>query len=116
MSSDIVDKAKRKLLRKRKRRDYEKQKQNNTNINNNSSTTNDKNNEYIPLKKRRLDLTNQIKQTQKSIRSAKEQQEKLRREQRIKEAMGGRDTRSLIDQHQELVSKGMLQSPTSFPH
>ena len=31
----------------------------------------------VPLTKRRADLTNQIKQTQKSIRFAKEEQEKL---------------------------------------
>lgn len=102
MSSEIVNKAKRKLLRKRKRRQLEKEQQQNGSKHESNDT------EYIPLKKRRLDLTNQIKQQQKSIRSAKEEQEKLRREQRMKETMGGRDTRSLIDQHHELVKKGMI--------
>eukprot|EP01083_Nonionella_stella_P033154 90757_1 len=104
MSSDTVTKARRKLLRKRKRRQLDKQ--NNLTKNGNEPHT-DGDTQYIPLKKRRLDLANRIQQNQKSIRSAKEEQEKKRYEAKLREAMGGRDQRTLIDQHQELVRQGL---------
>eukprot|EP00484_Ammonia_sp_Unknown_P027656 CAMPEP_0197038110 /NCGR_PEP_ID=MMETSP1384-20130603/15127_1 /TAXON_ID=29189 /ORGANISM="Ammonia sp." /LENGTH=669 /DNA_ID=CAMNT_0042468503 /DNA_START=14 /DNA_END=2023 /DNA_ORIENTATION=+ len=101
-TSSVVAKARRKLFQKRKRRE-----DNQTNNNTDNQDRDNDSHEYVPLKKRRFELQTEILQRQKSIRSAKEEQEKLRREQRMAERMGGRDRRSLIDQHQELVSKGL---------
>lgn len=112
MSDDLVTKCRRKLLRKRKKREFDKKQKQESNGSTDIANGSGDHPEYVPLKKRRMDLSNQIAKSQKSIRSAQEAQEKLRRQQQIKRAMGGRDTRSLIDQHQELVRKGIVFSDT----
>ena len=106
MSSSVVDKYRRKFLRKRKKREFDR-KQNKNGNGTQQAQSSSQTDEYIPLKKRRLDLKNKIISSQKSIRSAKEEQEHKLRQESIRKAMGGRDTRSLIDQHQELISKGI---------
>lgn len=64
--------------------------------------------EYIPIKKRKLNFEEYYKEKEKSIKSARhEEQAKKRLEERKRKA-NGRDMRSLIDINYDLISKGKI--------